>query len=434
MEVKRIETRFWMCKDWTSIRFLASFLRFCVFLEISTILVGFWACFHASRGVLRIFVHFLHHFSTFSSNFAILRFSRQFSFQSFRNFSRFSWFSRQFFSNIWHFFNFPYICTDFPRFDSIDYNFLPCDPGTLTTIIGILILYMEPIMMTSDIVATIINQRHLVRCVQRLETIDHKLRNENISINYRPLQLLSIVLIITLFSRKCLMILFAYCGFHLRLLMLWMKNVPIFASLLSKLWFVLIVANIRRKFEAINHHLNELADSLKATKETAQNAIEANSKIARRDSDRRSDSRESSGNSENISQYLRNEISTRPKPKFFEKMMRSNMNVVQPFDGNNRPIMVNSHISPKMDGSLLGGKVHEITIGDKFDQQLTNLCFVHDEVCEIASIANNMYSFQILILMTHGFLAITAQLYFVYCSLAGQVIPIVIFLYISAKL
>lgn len=288
-------------------------------------------------------------------------------------------------------------------------------------------------MMTSDIVATIINQRHLVRCVQRLETIDHKLRNENISINYRPLQLLSIVLIITLFSRKCLMILFAYCGFHLRLLMLWMKNVPIFASLLSKLWFVLIVANIRRKFEAINHHLNELADSLKATKETAQNAIEANSKIARRDSDRRSDSRESSGNSENISQYLRNEISTRPKPKFFEKMMRSNMNVVQPFDGNNRPIMVNSHISPKMDGSLLGGKVHEITIGDKFDQQLTNLCFVHDEVCEIASIANNMYSFQILILMTHGFLAITAQLYFVYCSLAGQVIRSVIFFRTSAN-
>lgn len=278
-------------------------------------------------------------------------------------------------------------------------------------------------MLVSDVVATIINQRHLVRCIQRLETIDKKLNNESISINYRPLRVLSIFLIIIMLGRKCLMVLFGYFGFGLHFLILWLMNVPIFASALSKMWFVLIVANIRKKFEAINRHLDELGDSLKATKETAQNTIEANSKRVGIDTDANVASRESSGNHGSFPQYLQNEISTRPKPKFFDKMLGPNMSVVQPFDGTNRPIMVNPRNSPRMESDLTGSQTNVIgiTIGDKFDQQLTNLCFVHDEVCEIASIANNLFSFQILILMTHGFLAITAQLYFVYCSLAGQV-------------
>lgn len=61
------------------------------------------------------------------------------------------------------------------------------------------------------------------------------------------------------------------------------------------------------------------------------------------------------------------------------------------------------------------------SIDNKLDGKLSMLCFLHDEICEIAKMVNHMFSFQMLILMAYGFMTITAQLYFVYCSLVGQV-------------
>lgn len=276
---------------------------------------------------------------------------------------------------------------------------------------------MEPLMLTTDIITTLINQRQFIRCIHRLQSIDQKLFKENITINYRPLQLLSILLIVILFGRDGLMILFGYFIYELNFFQLWLMNAPIVASVLSKIWFVLIVSNIRMKFDAINNHLDEMADSLKATKEIAQNALETNNKIA--ENERKSNSE--SGYNKNDSpttKYLHKEIITRSKPKFLNKILNSNITAVQPFDANKS----SSNLKPLGNEVISDGKIPEINIGNKFDQQLTNLCFIHDEICEIASIANNMFSFQILILMTYGFLAITAQLYFVYCSLAGQVL------------
>lgn len=272
-------------------------------------------------------------------------------------------------------------------------------------------------MLSTDIITTLLNQRHFIRCIHRLESIDHKLLKENVTINYRSLQLLSILLIFILFGRDGLMILFGYFIYQLNFVQLWLMNAPIVASVLSKIWFVLIVSNIRMKFDAINNHLDEMADSLKATKEIAQNALETNNKIA--ENERKSNSESGyNKNDSTIIKYLHKEIITRSKPKFLDKILRSNTSAVQTFAANKSPIIV----KPLANDAISDGKIHEINIGNKFDQQLTNLCFIHDEICEIASIANNLFSIQILILMTYGFLAITAQLYFVYCSLAGQVL------------
>lgn len=315
------------------------------------------------------------------------------------------------------------------------FNFSISMPGTLTTIIGIFILYMEPVMMATDIIAAIINQRQLIRCIRRLESVDRKLTIENITVGYSSLQLLSIILIVVTFCREGLMILFGYFVFGLNFLQLWLMNVPIFVAVVSKIWFVLIVNNLRKKFDAINCHLDELADSLKATKETAQATAERSSEMIPIDTESmaapRSDHADDSNNL--MPTYLHKEIITRSKPKFMDKIVKRNISVVQPFDGNSKnskndrdpkqafTLNVCPANTTTVDAANEQHKVHDVIIGDKFDQQLTNLCFIHDEICEIASIANNMFSFQILILMTYGFLAITAQLYFVYCSLAGQV-------------
>lgn len=57
------------------------------------------------------------------------------------------------------------------------------------------------------------------------------------------------------------------------------------------------------------------------------------------------------------------------------------------------------------------------------DQKLTSLCKLHDEICEIARVVNQMFSFQMLLMMAYGFMSITAQFYFLYCGLMEQPIP-----------
>lgn len=277
--------------------------------------------------------------------------------------------------------------------------------GTLTTLIGIFILYMEPIMLALDMIATLINQRHLIRCIQRLESIDSKLTKENITINYKPLQRLSICLIIIIFCRKFLMILFGYFVFDLNVFQLWCMYVPMFLSILSKVWFVLIVSNIRKKFKAINNHFDKMSDSLKVAREKG---------LA---------SEISNFNNNNVTldfvtDFLRREIISKQKSRFMQISVKSTKPIHSSFGGK----LLDVKLSRNSKGNFpLSKNSGTIIIGDAYDKHLINLCFVHDEICEVASIANYMFSFQMLMLMAYGFLGITAQLYFVYCSLAGQV-------------
>lgn len=64
--------------------------------------------------------------------------------------------------------------------------------------------------------------------------------------------------------------------------------------------------------------------------------------------------------------------------------------------------------------------VHTI-VGDKLDKKLIALTQLHFEIAEVSKTVNQMFSFQMLVLMAYGFMAITARIYFVYTGLAGQV-------------
>lgn len=259
-------------------------------------------------------------------------------------------------------------------------------------------------------IATLINQRHLVRCIQHLESIDSKLAKENITMNYKPLQRLSICLIIIIVCRKLLMILFGYFVFELNFFQLWCMYVPIFVSILSKVWFVLIVSNIRKKFEAINNHLDEMSDSLNATKEKR-----LPSEIFHSNNDDKMSLEDVT--SDFVTDFLRKEIVSKPKLRFMQIPAKSTKLVDFSLGGE----VLDANLSRNPKGRFPLSTNTGPSIGDKYDERLINLCFVHDEICEVASIANYMFSFQMLMLMAYGFLGITAQLYFVYCSLAGQV-------------
>lgn len=287
---------------------------------------------------------------------------------------------------------------------------------------------MEPIMMTLDMLATLINQRHLVRCIQRLEQIDEKLAKENVQIDYRSLKRLSLILIIVTLCRKFLMVSFGYFVFELNLFQLWSMYVPICVSVLSKIYFVLIVCNIRKKFDAINSYLDELANSLNTLNENNSHNKNINEEVIGVDNnnaENKPNLRSNQAQSSFTPGYLQKEIVVKPKPKFFQIMTRPPLNLVKPFEtrefvGIPRSGQINDSIRfPIYEFPL--PRNGPIVVGDRFDKRLTNLCFLHDEICEIVGIANYMFSFQMLMLMAYGFLGITAQLYFVYCSLANQV-------------
>lgn len=299
---------------------------------------------------------------------------------------------------------------------------------------------MEPAMMVLDMLATLINQRHLVRCFKNLERIDAKLATEGVEIDYRPLQRLSIVLIVITLCRNILMVLFGYFVFRSNVFRLCAVYAPICIIVLSKIYFVLIVCNIRMKFDAINSYLDELANSLDATNQSNLRAKNLN--VTFGDSNANDDKGKSSVRSTNAQHsavaFLPNEIFVKPKPKFFQILPA--LNVRKPFESrefvgvgvgdgdgsgtNNEIPSIVQHLNEQIQFPMAEfpqTKNGTIIIGDRFDKRLTNLCFLHDEICEIVGIVNYMFSFQMLMLMAYGFLVITAQLYFVYCGLANQV-------------
>lgn len=314
--------------------------------------------------------------------------------------------------------------------------------GTLKTIIGIFILYMEPTMMALDMLATLVNQRHLVRCFKNLERIDDKLSIEGVEINYKPLERLSIVLIVVTFFRNILMVVFGYFAFQSNVFRLCFIYVPICLSVLSKIYFVMIVCNIRMKFDAINLYLDELANSLSVLNQSNQRAMNMTMNMglgsdnATNNDSNKSRSRSTNANrpstEHSVAGFLPNEIFVKPRPKFFQ--ISPAMNSAKPFDsrefignvgGDNDEIpSIARYLNEQIQfpsNEFPPARNGAIVIGDRFDKRLTNLCYLHDEICEIVGIANYMFSFQMLMLMAYGFLNITSQLYFVYCNLANQV-------------
>lgn len=132
--------------------------------------------------------------------------------------------------------------------------------GTLTIIIGIFIIYMEPIMMCVDIIASIINQKHLIHCLDRMQKVDDKLLKENITIDYVQLKRYSIRLIILITICELTLVFCNFLQFQdvtaIESLYWFVTFIPMYLSTLSKIWFIILVYNVKQKFIAINDYFN----------------------------------------------------------------------------------------------------------------------------------------------------------------------------------
>lgn len=284
-----------------------------------------------------------------------------------------------------------------------------------------------------DIIATVINQKRFIACLERMEEIDRKLSNENIYINYKNIQHLSFKLIVLSSVRILTLVMATIIIFPMDAAPLLGVFIPIYISTFSKIWFVIIVMNVREKFNAINSYMEMLSERIRTQKDADQmnNTSTYNANLLL-DSLQSNDKNEISIISSGFG-YLHKEIAPKRLRRNFirdhlsSRKKLANVKIVKPF------------LTDEMHNETTGAQIlffqnflqrksnDGLVINDKFDNKLTNLCKIHDDICEVAKRVNNMFSFQMLALMAYGFIYITAQLYFVYCGLVGQVFFLLLF-------
>ncbi|XP_058823576.1 gustatory receptor for bitter taste 66a [Topomyia yanbarensis] len=279
---------------------------------------------------------------------------------------------------------------------------------TLTNAIGIFIIYMEPLMMCIDLIASMINQKLLIDCLDRLEKVDQKLSTENITVNNSRIQRYIIIFLVLVLLFEFLLTTYNFVVFSqsvtLWSLVWFITAFPTGINSVSRIWFVVLVLAVRHRFHAMNNHMDELAGLLEEHNDHWEDELE----IEKNDIPMN---------------YLEREIFTiRSHRKGIGKGSAGTKIIsVRPFE---KKLNEEKAIAQKRSKFDLLSFEKYMKIDEKLDKKMILVCRTHDELCEIGKSVNHMFSFQMLVSMAHGFMAITAQFYFLYCALSGQDVPV----------
>lgn len=284
---------------------------------------------------------------------------------------------------------------------------------TLTTVIGIFIIYMEPLMMIIDFIASLFNQKNLISCLNRIEKVDEKLARENILLDFKQNQVYSYMFIgltvVCELSLNIMNIMIFSENFNLSSTAMWILSCgPLMINGIARTWFLQMLLLIKQRLHAINNYLDDTKNLFLEKKfhkashpELQENLFDVNFG------------------------YLEKEIFTLRTSNLIHGDNKWD-NLANKFDENmkstrkhynNRNIDVQPYKKSKMSHS-------NFMINDKMDKKLIIVCRLHDEICEIAKLINKMFSFQMLIIFAYGFMSITAKFYFLYCYLVSQDIPV----------
>lgn len=119
--------------------------------------------------------------------------------------------------------------------------------------IGISLMYMEPIMLFVDVAGFLINQKKLMECISTMQELDDKLRKENIIIDYTIIKKITITLFVIISIFESSIVVYNYVSLQDTI---WFA--PLYVSTVSKVWYVALVYNIKQKFIAINLHFENM--------------------------------------------------------------------------------------------------------------------------------------------------------------------------------
>lgn len=133
--------------------------------------------------------------------------------------------------------------------------------GTLTTVIGVIIVYLEPFMFAVDVLASMLNQKSLIAIFERLREIDDKLLKESVSLSYRAIKKYSIILVATAALGEVTIGIFNLAIFEESIISSWslywiLSCVPLFNNCLARTWFLILILLVQQRLRAINNYLN----------------------------------------------------------------------------------------------------------------------------------------------------------------------------------
>lgn len=134
--------------------------------------------------------------------------------------------------------------------------------GTLTTVIGVIIVYMEPLMFAVDVLASLLNQKSFIDIFERLREIDDKLLKESVSLNYKAIKKYSIILVVIAALGEVTVTIFNLVLFQETIVSWWslywmLSCLPLFNNCLARTWFLLLILLVQQRLRAINSYLNE---------------------------------------------------------------------------------------------------------------------------------------------------------------------------------
>ncbi|XP_058449762.1 gustatory receptor for bitter taste 66a [Malaya genurostris] len=281
---------------------------------------------------------------------------------------------------------------------------------TLTNAIGIFIIYMEPMMMCIDLIASMINQKLLIDCLDRLEKVDQKLSTENITVNNHRIHRYIVILLLSVLTFEFVLTTYNFVVFSdavtLWSLLWFITALPTGMNSVSRIWFVVLVLSVRHRFQTMNMHMDDLAGLLEQHSELWEDDLEIEK-------------------SDIPMNYLEREIFTIRSHRKIRQFGKGSAGMrvisVRPFE---KKLNDEKEIAQKRSRFDFLSFEKYMKIDEKLDKKMILVCRTHDELCEIGKSINHMFSFQMLVSMAHGFMAITAQFYFLYCALSGQDVPV----------
>lgn len=148
-------------------------------------------------------------------------------------------------------------------------------------------------MLVVDVVGFIINRKTLITALEDLQLIDEKLLRENISLNYRKQQFITTIL--TLFVTICEVTLnyfsfylfrgtFIKGAWYVAFFTTTILMVPLYLTTISKIWYIVLVYNVREKLNAINDHLLNTQKCISDLRLRMNNGISAKIRVGKDDS------------------------------------------------------------------------------------------------------------------------------------------------------
>ncbi|XP_004525752.1 gustatory receptor for bitter taste 66a [Ceratitis capitata] len=294
--------------------------------------------------------------------------------------------------------------------------------STLTFVIGIFLTYIGLGMMLTDQWSALRNQSKIGELYERIRAVDEQLLRENIVVDIsKTSQRILIMLALTVICEVTILVstYIILVDYTKWISLLWIFSCfPTFYNSLDKIWFANTLNALRQRFFMINTALDGMVESHEKLKRWANTG--GDSLLSTRKPSIANVSIDAS------IEYLYKDFTHMEAVKKFN-MPRNKITPIahslnfygESFETPKKPYKLS--IQPPSFNMVYESELNRDI--EKVEENLNNLCQLHDEICEIGKQLNELWSYPILVLMAYGFLIFTAQLYFLYCATQKQNIP-----------